>query len=189
MVLKNTYITLSGLFLGVMAGVAVFVSVKDFTLSVLSAVLCFAALNFFLRKSNSKDKPGLQTYNLRNSKDVLYEGAANHFVNNKQVSGFMYLLKDRLVFQSKSFKVALKHEVILELKNIKEVSFAKTNHLLDKIIVIVTKTGDERFLVKGHQLWIDEIENALHNFELANKVTPINKHTLSKKNTRRNRAV
>lgn len=189
MVLKSTHPTLSGLLLGITAGVTVFLTIKDAKLSFLSAVLCFAALNFFLRKSSQKDKPETHSYNLRNSKDVLYDGAANYFCGNKQVSGFMYLLKDRLVFQSKSFKITLKHEVVIELDNIKEVSFAKTNHLLDKIIVIVTKTGDERFLVKGHQLWIDEIENALHNHELQNKITPLNKHTASKKSSRRNKAV
>lgn len=175
--------------LGITAGVTVFFSVNDLQLSFLSAVLCFAALNFFFRKTSQKSKPEIHRYNLKNSKDVVYEGAANYFHNTKQIAGYMYLLRDRLVFQSRSYKMTLKHEVVLELNDIKEVSFAKTNHLLDKIIVIVTKTGDERFLVKGHQLWIDEIENALHNFELANRVTPINKHTVSKKNTRRNKAV
>jgi len=100
-------------------------------------------------------------FNVKNSSEVVYQGAAQHLVEPKYVNGTLYLLNDKLVFQTSLFNSKLKHESVISLEDIKEVSFAKTHRVLDKVIVIVTNNGEERFLVTGNQLWIDELENAM----------------------------
>jgi hypothetical protein len=200
MILRSKLPVFLGLAFGVLAGVYILTTLNSqtlaFTIGIASFLIGAILLKYFRgAKKNSANDAECFSYSLRNSKDVIYDGAANHFLNGKQVSGYLYLLRDKLIFQSKSFKIALKHELVLELSRVKEVSFAKTNHVLDKIIVIVTESGDERFLVKGHQLWIDELENALFNYSLVKKSMPVNtvsKTTTApprKNNNRRNKAV
>lgn len=194
MILRSKLPIVLGLAFGLLTGIYILFSLNSRNLAIVMGIAGFfmatSLLSYLRRRKPKKDEAESFNYSLRNNKDVIYEGAANLFVNNKQITGYLYLLSDKLIFQSKSFKIALKHELVLELNRVKEVSFAKTNHVLDKIIVIVTEKGEERFLVKGHQLWIDEIEKALFNYSLANKTMPISKAPATRKTAgKRNKAV
>lgn len=174
MVLRSKYPILFGLAFGIATGVYVSISYKNESLALVLGISCFllGTTVSYLRLSTPvnkvEDQPAFR-HNLKSSKEVIYRGPANHYIENTSISGTLYLLRDKLIFQTGFLNSRQKHEVVMFLNDIKEVSFAKTYHVLDKIIVIVTNTGDERFLVKGNQLWIDEIENALHHNALLNR--------------------
>jgi len=126
-------------------------------------ILAFAA-HLLTKRTNSKP----ETLNLKNSADVLYNGAAGLQQDDSQLNGTLYLLRDKLIFRAGSFS-KVKHETIIGLSDIREVSFAKTHRVHEKIVVIMTENTQHRFLVKANQLWIDEIENALMHNSLVTK--------------------
>lgn len=170
MVLRITFATTLTMTCGFLISIYVLLNFHQEGMAIALGATCsivgIIAARLGMQKLRDKNK---FTYVLKHSTEVLYQGTANHFVGVQQVNGTLYLLKDKLVFQTGFFRSRLKHESIIQLSAIKEVSFAKTHKVYDKIIVIVTDMGEERFLVSGNQLWIDEIENAIHHNSLSGK--------------------
>lgn len=105
-------------------------------------------------------KAGSTEPSLKNSTDVIYKGNVVYSIDEAPVAGTLYLLKDNLTFQNTALR-KVKHETKIALRDIKEVSFAKTHRPHEKIIVIIAQESEYRFLAKSNQLWIDEIENAM----------------------------
>jgi hypothetical protein len=91
-------------------------------------------------------------------KPIIRSGGANHFVNCEAVGGKLYLLSDKLQFQSHNFNIQ-NHELIIDIRKIKHVSFYNTLGLIPNGLAITVMNGKkERFVVGGRKLWREEIE-------------------------------
>jgi hypothetical protein len=89
---------------------------------------------------------------------IIHSGGANHFKNVEAVGGKLYLLKDKLQFQSHNFNIQ-NHGLIIDLNQIKEVSFYNTLGLIPNGLLIKKNNGQiEKFVVNGRRIWKEEIE-------------------------------
>ena len=113
------------------------------------------ALYFFVTSKTVKKQTQIENVD---GKTIIRSGGANHVVNFEAVGGKLYLLTDKLQFQSHSFNIQ-NHGQIINLKEIKEVSFYNTLGLIPNGLSITTMDGKtEKFVVNGRQLWKEEIE-------------------------------
>ena len=116
--------------------------------------LCFGiAIYFFV----SSKKVNTQTQINEDEKDIVYSGPANHFKNAEGVGGKLYLLEDKIIFKSHGFNIQ-NHECVVDLVQIKEVSFYNTLGLIPNGMMIrLTNNNTEKFVVNKRQNWKNEI--------------------------------
>ena len=114
-------------------------------------------LYFFVTSKTIRRQTQIQT----DGEKVIHSGGANHFTKGEAVGGKLYLLTDKLQFQSHGFNIQ-NHGIILEIEQIKEVSFYNTLGVIPNGLAITTLGGrKEKFVVNGRRLWKEEIEKLL----------------------------
>ena len=88
----------------------------------------------------------------------IYSEAVGHIQNNEMVSGKLYLLTDKLVFQTHIPNVQCR-KVTINLKQIKEVRFFNTyGEIPNGLGIYISDERAERFIVNERQIWKSEIE-------------------------------
>jgi hypothetical protein len=112
-------------------------------------------LYFFVTSKTVKRQTQIKNHG---GKPVLHSGGANHFINGEAVGGKLYLLTDKLHFQSHGFNIQ-NHGQIIDIEQIKEVGFYNTLGLIPNGLSITTLGGQtEKFVVNNRKLWKEEIE-------------------------------
>ena len=110
---------------------------------------------FFVTSKTVKKQTKIENLD---GKPIIRSGGANHFINGEAVGGKLYLLADKLQFQSHGFNIH-NHGQIIDIEQIKEVSFYNTLGLIPNGLAITTLGGQtEKFVVSGRQIWKEEIE-------------------------------
>jgi hypothetical protein len=121
----------------------------------ISGLVFGITLYFFM--TSKKVKKQTQIDNPDN-KPIIHSSDANHFVNGEAVGGKLYLLTDKLQFQSHGFNIQ-NHGQIIDLEQIREVRFYNTFGLIPNGLVVTTLDGrTEKFVVSGRRYWKEEIE-------------------------------
>lgn len=90
--------------------------------SPISGLVFGLAIYFLLNSKTIKKQTRIDNID---GETVIHSGDANHFVNIEAVGGKLYLLKDKLQFQSHRFNVN-NHGLVIDLHHIKEVNFYNT---------------------------------------------------------------
>ena len=97
-----------------------------------------------------------------NTKQVIYSGMASDYKDGIAVGGTLYLLSDRLVFQTNTINFMLRHEQVIPFNQITEVDFAKTMGLIDNgLLIKMENNTSEKFVVYKRENWKQEIEKCL----------------------------
>ena len=151
----------AGLVFGLVFGVFLYIfNTPLFAIIVapLSGAFFSVALYFFLsNKEVSKQTEFQNVY----GETVLYSAPANHFMGWEAVGGKLYLLKDRLEFQSHSLNIQ-NHQTIIPVKNIKEAILFSYLGFIPNGLMIVTKEGQkEKFVVSGRKKRKEKIEQLM----------------------------
>lgn len=88
----------------------------------------------------------------------IHSGAVGHIQDNEVVSGKLYLLTDRLIFQTHRPNVQHR-KVTIYLKQIKEVRFFNTyEEIPNGLGIYMSDEKTERFIVNERRIWKSEIE-------------------------------
>ena len=121
----------------------------------ISGLLFGITIYFFVTSKTVKRQTQIEN---SDGKPIVRSGGANHFINCEAVGGKLYLLTDKLQFQSHGFNIQ-NHGLIIEIEQIKDVSFFNTLGLIPNGLVITTLNGKkEKFVVSNRRLWKEEIE-------------------------------
>ena len=121
----------------------------------ISGLLFGIAVYFFVTSKTVKRQTQIEK---SDDKTIVYSGGANHFINGEAVGGKLYLLTDKIQFQSHNFNIQ-NHGLIIEIEQIKDVSFYNTLGLIPNGLAITTLNGKkEKFVVSNRRLWKEEIE-------------------------------
>ena len=150
----------AGLIFGLLAGIFLAILINiNFALIVgsVSGFAFGATLYFFVTSKIVKRQTRLQIEN----EQIIYSGGANHFINGEGVGGKLYLLADKLQFQSHHFNIQ-NHGQTIELNQIREVNLGKIYGLIPNGLTITTLDGKtEKFVVNDRRVWKEKIENEL----------------------------
>ena len=115
------------------------------------------SIYFFVTSETVKQNTQIQA----DCENVIHSGGANHFLNGEAVGGKLYLLTDKLQFQSHGFNVQ-DHGQTIDLNKIKEINFFNIHRLIPNGLAITTLDGQtEKFVVSGRRLWKEKIEKLL----------------------------
>lgn len=88
----------------------------------------------------------------------IHSGSVGHIQDNEVVSGKLYLLTDKLVFQAHRPNAQYR-KVTIDLKQIKEVRFFNTYGKIPNGLGFFMHDGQtERFIVNERRIWKSEIE-------------------------------
>ena len=121
---------------------------------VISGLAFGAALYGFINSKTVEKQTQIENFE---GKHVIHSGRANHFVNGEAVGGKLYLLTGKIQFKSHYFNVQ-NHGQVIDIDQIKEVSFYNTLGLIPNGLAITTLDGQtEKFVVDGRQIWKEEI--------------------------------
>ncbi len=154
----------SGLAFGILLGLflaALFEPLYALAVGLFSGFVFGTMMYFFLTSKSVKKQTQIENLN---GQTVVRSGGANHFIKAEAVGGKLYLLEDRLHFKSHHFNTQ-NHELIINLLQIKEVSFYNTLGFFPNGLAVTTNDGQtEKFVVNNRKLWKEEIEKAL-NFQ------------------------
>ena len=95
--------------------------------------------------------------------DVIYSGAANHFLNGESVGGGLYLMNDKVLFKSHKLNIQ-NHELLLDINEVAEVHFYNTLGIIPNGLEIRTTNGKvEKFVVYKRKIWKQKIDKLGNN--------------------------
>ncbi|RKS23215.1 hypothetical protein CLV94_2120 [Flavobacterium endophyticum] len=153
---------LAGIFFGFTAGIYVFITSKKSDLALVLGVFCTIVFSIcFYIKMFSKIDYSLQFQKI-DKNQIVYSGLANHYRNKISVGGTLYLLKDRLIFQTNAINYTERHECTILLDQITEVNFVDALGLIKNGLSIIKHKEKEDFHVSKREIWKEQIERLLN---------------------------
>lgn len=143
-----------GLFVGTLFAILFGISSAFIPGTIFGLVL--GALSYFFMVSRIiKKQTQIENHD---EKTIIHSSGASHFINGKSFGGRLYLLQDRLQFQSHGINFK-KQGTLIYIEEIEEVNFYSTLGVMPNGLLIRTIDGcTKKFVVIGRRLWKKEIE-------------------------------
>ncbi|MDR3219881.1 MAG: hypothetical protein LBU22_13070 [Dysgonamonadaceae bacterium] len=155
-------VILPGIVFGVLMGIFYVFQSGVITTAIISGVisgLLFGIGMYFFTVSKTLKRQA--QIKIAEGEDLIFSGAANHFVNREGVGGQLYLLSNKIQFQSHNFNIQ-PHGLVIEIKQIKKVAFYNILGIIPTGISIYTKDGkQEKFVVNNRKIWKENIEKII----------------------------
>lgn len=159
--MKIKYSILAGLLLAVITFIYLAITTKMDIAIVLSLFIFFISPFLFYFKMFSKVDFSTKFQKIDKNL-VIYDGMVSHFKDGITVGGTLYLLDDKLIFQTNSINFIKRHEQTIFLSQIAEVEFVKTMGLVNNGLLIKIKDNqNEQFVVNKREIWKEQIEKYL----------------------------
>lgn len=158
--IKNSI--LAGILFGLMMGVffAIRFDIHNGLIAGPISGLAFGIILYFFVTSKTVEKQ-TQIENL-DGKPIIHCEGANYFVNGEAIGGKLYLLTDKIQFQSHTLNIQNQGQII-NIEQIKEVRFYNTFGLIPNGLAITTQSGrTEKFVVNNRRLLKEEIEKLIN---------------------------
>ena len=92
---------------------------------------------------------------------IVFESPANHFKRIEGVGGRLYLTNKRLIFKSHKLNFQ-NHQLVIDLRDIKEVSRYKTLGMVNNGLAITTANNKtEKFVVEEIETWVKHLSGEI----------------------------
>lgn len=158
---KLKYSLLSGLVFGIIIGIYCFVTNKK-EIAIILSIFCFITFSIISYFKMFSKIDFSEEFEKIDKKSIIYSGLANHFKDNISVGGTLYLLDNKIIFQSNAINFAKRHQKIIELNEIDKTDFRKTMGLINNGLYIKTKDNiTEEFVVNKRETWKKQIEKVI----------------------------
>lgn len=131
---------------------------KALMLSLTGGVLAggWVFLFYYSGRRNKQEFKGMAE-----GKEVKMQGAASHFHDGEEVGGTLFMIGDKLVFQSHNFSLR-KHEMRVPLEDIKDVElFEKYGHRAGGLKIALHNGQVIRFGSQHAERWMERIESQM----------------------------
>ena len=155
------YSIFSGLIFGIIVGIYCYFSNME-EIAIVVSVFCFvifSIISYF--KMFSKIDFATEFEKIEET-SIIYSGLANHFKDDISVGGTLYLLKNKIIFQSNAINFLKRHQRIIELSEIDNTDFRKTLGFVNNGIFIKTKDNFiDEFVVNKREIWKEKIESTI----------------------------
>jgi hypothetical protein len=151
---------LAGIAFGILFGIFLAIRFDPFYALIVGPICGLAfglAMYFFVTSKTVKKQTQIQT---ADGEVIIHSGSANHFSNREAVGGKLYLLNDKLQFQSHGFNLQ-NHGLVIKLNQIQKIDFYNGLGLMPNgLVILTTEGGTEKFVVNNRRLWKSKIETA-----------------------------
>ena len=159
--IKIRYSILAGLLFAVIMFIYLTITSKmDVAIVVSIFIFLVSPFLFYFKMFSKVDSAG--PFEKIDKKLVIYSGMSSHFKDGITVGGTLYLLSDRLIFQTNLINFIKRHEQTIFLNKIAEVELVKTMGLINNGLCIKIKDNlNEQFVVNKREIWKEQIEKYL----------------------------
>ena len=158
---KLKYSLLSGLIFGIIVGIYCYVTNKE-EIAIVVSIFCFITFSIISYFKMFSKIDFSEEFEKIDKNSIIYSGLANHFKDDISVGGTLYLLENKIVFQTNTINFAQRHQKIIELNEIDKTDFRKTMGLINNGIFIKTKDNvTEEFVVNKRETWKEQIEKVM----------------------------
>jgi len=158
---KLKYSLLSGIIFGIIIGIYCYVTNKE-KIAIVLSIFCFIAFSIISYFKMFSKIDFSTEFEKIDKKSIIYSGLANHFKDNISVGGILYLLENKIIFQTNAINFTKRHQKIIELNEIDETDFRKTMGLINNGLFIKTKDNVvEKFVVNKRDTWKEQIEKTM----------------------------
>jgi len=158
---KLKYSLLSGLVFGLIVGVYCYATNKE-EIAIAVSIFCFITFTIISYFKMFSKIDFSEEFEKIDEKSIIYSGLANHFKNDISVGGTLYLLENKIVFQTNAINFMKRHQEIIDLNEIDKTDFRKTLGLINNGIFIKTKDNlTQEFVVNKRETWKEQIEKMM----------------------------
>lgn len=158
---KIKYSLLSGLVFGIIIGFYCYVTNKK-EIAIILSIFCFLTFSIISYFKMFSKIDFSEEFEKIDKKSIIYSGLANHYKDNISVGGTLYLLENKIIFQSNAINFVKRHQKIIELNEIDKTDFTKTIGLINNGLYIKTKDNiTEEFVVNKRETWKKQIEKVM----------------------------
>lgn len=158
---KLKYSILSGLVFGIIVGIYCYLTNKE-EIAIVLSIFCFITFSIISYFKMFSKINFSEEFEKIEKKSIIYSGLASRFKDNISVGGTLYLLKNKIIFQTNVINFAQRHQKIIELNEIDKTDFRKTMGLINNGMFIKTKDNVmEEFIVNKREIWKEQIEKAM----------------------------
>ncbi|MFN3641262.1 MAG: hypothetical protein ACK4UK_10100, partial [Flavobacterium sp.] len=93
---------------------------------------------------------------------VVYWGLASHLKDGITVGGTLYLLNDRLIFQTNLINFIKRHEKTIMLNQIAEIDTANSLGFINNVLLLKNRNAEDgKFVVTKREVWKEKIERQI----------------------------
>ena len=158
---KLKYSLLSGLVFGIIVGIYCYATNKE-EIAIVGSIFCFITFSIISYFKMFSKIDFSEEFEKINEKTIIYSGLASHFKDNISVGGTLYLLDNKIIFQTNAINFMKRHQKIIELNEIDKTDYRKTMGLINNGIFIKTKDNVmEEFVVNKRETWKEQIEKVM----------------------------
>jgi ABC-type transport system involved in multi-copper enzyme maturation permease subunit len=158
---KIKYSLLSGLVFGIIVGIYCYATNKE-EIAIVVSIFCFITFSIISYFKMFSKMDFSAEFEKIDKNSIIYSGLANHFKDDISVGGTLYLLGNKIVFQTNAINFTKRHQKIIELNEIDKTDFRKTMGLINNGIFIKTKDNvTEEFVVNKRETWKEQIEKVM----------------------------
>ena len=120
---KIKYSILAGLVFAIIMFIYLLFTTKiDVAIVVSIFILCVSPIIFYLKIFSKIELD--EDFIIFDKDLIIYSGLASHFYDKKTIGGTLYLLNDKLIFQTNILNFLKRHQTVIHLEKVESISFA-----------------------------------------------------------------
>ena len=158
---KIRYSVLAGLLFALIMFIYLAMTSKmDIAIVVSIFILLVSPFLFYFKMFSKVDFDG--KFQKINKSLVVYSGLSSHLKDGITVGGTLYLLNDRLIFQTNLMNFIKRHEQTIMLNQIAQVDTVNSLGFINNGLLLKNRNGeDEKFVVTKKEVWKEQIEKQI----------------------------
>ena len=159
--IKIRYSVLAGLLFALIMFIYLAITSKmDIAIVVSMFIFIVSPVLFYFKMFSKVDFDG--KFQKINKGLVVYSGLASHFKDGITVGGTLYLLSDRLIFQTNLINFIKRHEQTIMLTQIAEIDTVNSLGFINNGLLLKNRNvEDEKFVVTKREVWKEKIERQI----------------------------
>jgi hypothetical protein len=159
--IKIRYSILAGLLFAVIMFIYLAITAK-MDIAIVISVFTFIISPFLFYFKMFSNVDFSSNFQKVDKKSIIYSGMSSHFKDGITVGGTLYLLSDRLIFQTNLINFIKRHEQTILLNQITKVDTVDTFGLVSNGLLIKNRNYEnEQFVVTKREVWKEQIEKQI----------------------------
>ena len=159
--IKIKYSVFAGLIFALIMFIYLSITSKmDIAIVVSVFIFIVSPLLFYFKLFSKVDFAG--KFQKIDKKFVIYSGLSSHLKDGITIGGTLYLLNDRLIFQTNLINFLKRHELTIMLNQIEEVETVNSFMQISNGLLLKNRdVENEKFIVTKREVWKEHIEKQI----------------------------
>lgn len=159
--MRVKYSILSGFIFAIIMFIYLAITSKiDIAIVVSIFILLISPILFYFKMFSKVDFT--ERFQKIDKNKVIHSGMSSHLKDGITVGGTLYLLHDKIIFQTNMINFIKRHEKTIFLNQITEVNFKDTLAFIKNGLHIINRNHEsDKFIVTKREMWKEKIEKQI----------------------------